>query len=218
MSDQGAPPSGEETTTPDAPENGSEGTQESKEQSYQEKLDKRLEELAKQNQTLAERFDTLYESQQYEDDEDEEPEALSEGEDGFEEQEAQRYLQDLARQEAEKLVEPMRQEQANRARDNAFEKLTTNFPEFKDQETAKKYVSEAVSILEDLNPAAIEDHRLVYFIEKLYKADKADERAAQETPPPRTANLEHGGGAAPGGSEESLEDRILKQMKDAPAF
>jgi|ERR1044072_1638952 hypothetical protein len=216
MSDQGAPPSGEETAAPENVETT--GTQESKEQSYQEKLEQRLEELASQNKTLVDQFGELRESLYTDDDDEVDEDLIPEGEDGYEEQEAQRYLQELAREEAEKLLQPMRVEQANRARDTAFDKLKSNFPEFDNEETARKYVAEAVSILEDLNPAAIEDHRLVYFIEKLYKADKADERAAQETPPQRTAHLEHGGGAAPAGQDESLEDRLMKQLKDAPAF
>lgn len=215
MSDQGAPPSGEESA---APEVTTEETKATEESTYQQKLEQRLEDLSKQNQSIADQFQQWRESQVEDDDDEEEEELLEEGDDGYEEQAARQYLEKLAEEVAERKLAPMRQEQANRARDSAFDKLKSSFPEFDNEETARKYVGDAVSILEDLNPAAIEDHRLVFLIEKLYKADKADERAAQETPPQRTASLEHGGGAAPAGQEESIEDRMIKQLKDAPAF
>jgi hypothetical protein len=203
-------PMGEDTGTPDVEQ--TEGQQETKTDDYQSRIDSRLEEMSRTIQELAQR--PVYEPQAEEDDED--PYPLEEGEDGFDEQEAQRFLQELVDKQVAERLQPLQQQQANEKRDQAYDKLKQDFPEFENEDVARKYIGLAVSDLEDLNPAAIEDHRLVKWAEKLYKADKADERAAQETPPQRTTSLESSGGAAPSENDgEDLQDRLIRAYQQS---
>jgi hypothetical protein len=182
-------PMGEDTGTPDVEQ--TEGQQETKTDDYQSRIDSRLEEMSRTIQELAQR--PVYEPQAEEDDED--PYPLEEGDDGFDEQEAQRFLQELVDKQVAERLQPLQQQQANEKRDQAYENLQSRLPEFKDEAVAKKYIGEAVEWFERNNlHAAIEDQRLVEYAEMRYKAAKADERAAQETPPQRTPSAGHGRG------------------------
>lgn len=184
-----------------------------------EKISGRLDELAAQSQTLHEMFQS-FQAQPEEDDSDDYP--LDEGDDGYEEQEAQRILDRMVEERVQQALTPIEQRQQLRDRESAYEKLVETYPGMKDPETAKAVLHDAADLLERINPQAIESPVLVELAERIYKARTADERAAQEKPAGsrQDVDLEQGGGAAPVDREESIQDRMVKQMlrerKEAP--
>jgi hypothetical protein len=215
MSDNPAP-MGEDTGNLESQADGPETTEAPKADDYQSRIDQRLEEMSRAQQQQAEEFRQWRESFNQPEEDDEDPYPLDEGDDGFEEQEAQRFLQELVDRQVQEKLAPYQQQQANEKRDQAYENLQSRLPEFKDEAVAKKYIGEAVEWFERNNlHAAIEDQRLVEYAEMRYKAAKADERAAQETPPQRTPSLESGGGAAPQDTDEDAQDRIIRQLSQS---
>lgn len=192
------------------------GTQEAaaepKGDDYQARIDARLEEMSRTIQDLAQR--PYYEPQQEEEEDDRYP--LEEGDEGFDEQEAQRVLDQIVNQRVQEALQPLETRQANDRRDRAYEDLKQRLPEFQKDEVSRKYVEAAVRELEeDGNLGAIEDQRLIRLIERMYKADKADERAAQETPARRETSLESSGAAGPDDAEEDLQDRLIRAYKES---
>lgn len=209
MSD--APTTGEAPVTPDAeapeaPETAAPEAPE-QEQGLDPRIMDRLDELSRQTQGLYDQFDQIRQPTEDLDD-------LDPDDPDYEDQQAQRWLNEQIEQGIQKGLEPhLRQQQLER-RDDAFSKLGDRLPDFKNEQIARRWIGEAASLLDQVNPDAINTPVLVAIAEKLYKADKADERAAQETPADgRATQLEREAGAAPTVEEESLEDRLIKNLK-----
>jgi hypothetical protein len=212
MSTDDLAPMGEDTATPTEPQGGEQEAPKTDE--YQARVDQRLEELTRAQQAMLEQFQA---TQQPVEDDDEFD--LEEGDDGFEQQELERWLQQQVEAGVEKRLAPLQQEQQLDRRNIAYEKLTEQFDDLQDPEKARPYVEAAFELVEG-NDAFVNSPRFVDLIEKVYKAAKADERAALETPADgRTTPLETQAGAAPAANDgESLDDRLSKIAQKTNTF
>ena len=116
-------------------------------------------------------------------------------------------------------VGPQREELREWRLDREAAELEGRFPDLQKPEVAREIVGQAQAVAQAFgNP---EMARQPKFIELIYKASMADQRAAQETPAGSQGGieLESAGGAAPT-SEEDAQNRILAayQKQSAPDF
>lgn len=148
-------------------------------------------------------------------DEDPEEYQLDPGDDGYDEQEALRAFQELARQEAQQMVEPFMRQQSVEKRDAAYDSLTEQFPDLSDPEKAAPFVEQAAAWAEQYGaPGLIERPQFVDLIGAFYKAHVADERAARERPAQQpNVHLEQSGGAAPGAEEDDPQARMIARLQ-----
>lgn len=173
------------------------------------RFEQRLDELSENNRALLEQW------QQFNQPEDDEPYPLSEEDDGYEEQEAQRLLEEMIEQRVQQHLSPIQQQQAIRDRDNALGALEAQYPELADQKIGREVLDAAVEFAEMIgNPELVNHPAFARVVEREYKSRKADERAAQETPAGSRQDvaLETGGGAAPQQVDEDDQDRILRKL------
>ncbi len=180
------------------------------------KVFERLDQLTQQNQGFQEFFSRLSEPEE----EEEDPYPLSEEDDGYDEQEAQRMLDSLIEARVQEHLTPLQQQQNIRDRDFALNRLEQQYPKLvEDPETGKAVLDGAVELMRSIgNEAAIDTPAFARAVELVYKAHQADASAAQETPAGsrRDVALETGGGAAPVDREDddaAIQDRVLKAMR-----
>lgn len=180
---------------------------------YRQRIESRLDELGEQNRRAYEDLMSRLAPEEPEE------ESLEEGEDGYEEQQLQQWLAEQIDRGVQERLTPVQVELQRDKRDQSFKNLQEKYPEFRQDDVQRKYVSQAASLLERLNPRALDSPDLIDLAEVMYKADKADERAAQETPATgRGPQLERDGGAAPSEPEESLEERLMKKHQAQRAW
>lgn len=115
-------------------------------------------------------------------------------------------------------TETARQEEARR--DAEAEALEQLYPDLQKPEVAEKVINAAERLVRqmrpNLTPDDVRDQALEpSFLELVYKAQLADERAAGETPATRPrVGVEHGGGANPDDAEDA-EAQIRKGIVNA---
>lgn len=216
MSDDAAP-MGE--VTADAPDTSDSGQQQEQAQpSYEDRLNARLDEFAQQQQeSYQQLLQRLEAQQQPEDDYDDDPYPLSEEDDGYEDQEAQRFLDQMVNDRVQQALTPLQKQQNIDRRDTAYERMVDQFPQMQDKDFASEIVQKAAEFAQQVNPEFVDSPGFVDLIETFYKAHVADSRAQQETPAGgrRDVQLESGGGAAPADRDEDMEDRIIKAAQSA---
>lgn len=206
MSEDGIGTESADTTTTEAPAEGA--TTESPDTSHFDKLTERMDQFAQQQAELMDRLTAQEPEEEYED-----PYPLGEDDDGYDEQEAMRLIDSLIEQRVEERIAPKERADNIAARDRGLDGLTDTYPELADPKVGRGVLEAAQGLLEDLGKPEMIDHpSFVKLVEMTYKAQKADERAQQETPAGRQqqVHLESGGGAAPQEAEEDLQDRITK--------
>lgn len=121
-------------------------------------------------------------------------------------------LAQMVEQAAQQQVAPLYQQREAERRDREADALEERYPDLRDEETQDRVLERAAEVAQQLgNPeAAIEPA----FVELVYLAMQAQERAASETPAGGGPNvpIERGGGASPaqGGDEPDLGDAIVK--------
>ena len=132
--------------------------------------------------------------------------------DGALTQEAQiRALAEMQRAIVREEMRPVLEAQEQARRDREAEALEERYTELADEDTARKYVEEAVAAAQTLGQPALA--REPSFVEMVYLAAKARERAGQEIPagsaPGVTLETGPGGSPAAGESGDDVADRIV---------
>jgi hypothetical protein len=214
MSDDAAP-MGEVTADVGADTGDTGGQQEQAQPSYEDRLNARLDEFAQQQQSQYEQLLSRFEQPEAEYDDD--PYPLSEEDDGYEDQEAQRILDQMVNERVQQALTPYQKQQNIDRRDTAYERMVDQFPQMQDKDFASDIVQKAAEFAQQINPEFVDSPGFVDLIETFYKAHVADSRAQQETPAGgrRDVQLESGGGAAPADRDEDMEDRIIKAAQSA---
>lgn len=221
MSDQSvAPEGGQDTAATDdlgpAPSVQAEQQperQERQEPSYEDRLNDRLEELARQNQALMERF----EQYQVDDDDDDDEEYEPDPDDPeYDEWAQQKALEDLINERVQQALTPLQQQQQIEQRNQAYNALVDQYPQMADEKFASSIVGAAADLADQigLDPNS---PRFVDLIQLQYKAHVADEAAKQEKPAGQRpeVRLESGGGAAPADRDEEIQDRMSNSGQNA---
>jgi hypothetical protein len=189
-------------TAPDQPEQQAPQTDE-----YRQRLEQQLQQMAQSNQTLMERFDALQQRiPEPEPEQEWEPEP---GDDGYDEWQAQQWLQQQIDEQVQQRIAPLQQQQQVQARDAAYNDLTGRYPELQNPEVAQDIVARAADYadrfgLDKSNPD------FVSLVEMTYKAHVADQRAQQETPAGTRpeVQLESAAGAAPADRDEDIQSQM----------
>ncbi len=214
MSDQGAPVQGG-TDTSESADGGQDTTQaqpdfNAKLDEFSSSLMERLEQFQDQNDRWRNDFEARFEPEP--DDDDRYP--LEEGDEGFDEQELMRLIDERAEQKAQERLAPWEAQQQLRDRDAAYDKLVEQYSELQDQKFAQPFVQEVAQTAATLG-IDVETPGFVKLVELAYKAHVADKNAQQETPASerREVSLESGAGAAGEDREEDIQDRIIAAAK-----
>lgn len=179
---------------------------------YMEKIESRLNELGTNFQTFMEQFqqpaDPEADLDAYGAEEDYAPEDVDEDDPEYE----NHRLRQLLEEAVETRLKPLEQERMIDKRNDAFDSFLAEYPELQDPEKHSPIVQQAYEFAVQMNPEVVDSPLFVKIIEQTYKAMKADERAAQETPAGQRqdVHIEAGGRVAPDGSGEDEQDRLMK--------
>ena len=123
-------------------------------------------------------------------------------------------------QVVENTVGPQLQELREWRLDQEAAKLENQYPDLQKPEVAREIVGQAQAVAQAFGNAELA--RQPGFIELVYKASMADQRAAQETPAGSEAEiaLEAAGGAAPAGGDpdDQIRDRIAAAANRKSGF
>ncbi len=220
MSDQLAPDGGQQEPQDNAPAESQERQQQSGfDPDYMDKLNSRLDEIGGHMSQLYEAYASMMnppEDEGYADDDYDETEYEDDQDDTDPEAERRRLERALDKAVQERLAPHLEQQQIEK-RDSAFNQLTERYPELDNEEQLAPIVEAAYEMAQRMtgqdNPRQVVNSPLfVQLVEKEYKARKADERAAQETPAGQRQDpyLESGGRVATDGSGEDEQERLVR--------
>ncbi len=195
-----------EETTEAVEETAPEEKQESKSEPTEhfDRLQARMDEMAESQRQFIESL------QQQPEDEDQYP--LEAEDAGFEEQEAKRMLDEMVEQRVQDQMTPYLQAQQMQARDTALADVEARYPEIVDPKVGQPVLDSALALVQEMGrPDLVNTPTFAKLVEQTYKAMKADESAARETPAGgrQQVHLEQGGGAAPSEPDEDIVARIL---------
>jgi len=208
MSATGQPPEGAaEPEAPSAPEAGTE-TQAPASDGL-ERLYARMDQMASQQQQLADTFAQLTAPAEEEEDES----LYYDDEGGLTEDGARAVLGQMVDERVEALMAPREKAHALTQRDDAYDALRDEYPELQDEQIAGPVLAAAVQWAQGHNPALIERPEFVDVIEWVYRSNKFESlSAAQAAEQPRPVVLESGSGAArqQRPQEPDWGDRIVK--------
>ena len=200
--------SGAESTETTAAPEATEATGESTE--TQPDLSKLEQRMAEQMEAMQRQIAEQFEQHAPQPDEDDEDDLLDPTDPDYEERLAEQQLNEWFEQRFQERMEPVQRQQMIEKRDEEFAGLLEEFPDLQDDKVRKPVLQEAQRLAQAINPDAVNRPEFVDLIEIVYKAQKADERAAQETPAgERKEVVLEGPGAAPAEPEEDLAARIV---------
>ncbi len=177
----------------------------------------RLDQLSESIAPLHEMYQSFQAQNQEPEEEEYDEYPLDEDDEGYDQQEAQRALQQMIEEGVQKKLEPHLQEQALDKRDQMLAGLEQQYPNLGDEKVARAVIDGARRMAAEIGlPNDVEQRpEFVRLMELVYKANTADERAAQETPAgstPRVA-LEQNGGAAPANDQDDTDDLLMAAVK-----
>lgn len=202
---------GTETVADSGAESTQEATTTTQEPSNQDRLAEQMEALANENREFRAQFDE-WRNSQIEEAPEEDPYEGMEDEDRAHAEALDQWLDERLNER----MKPLQQEQAMNERNREWDSLRERFNELQDEKVAGPIAQEAARFLQEIGrPDLIDTKHLVRVIEMQYKAQKADERAARETPARGEQTvLEGGGGAAPTNQEDD-DDAIRRRIMNS---
>ena len=212
MSDQSV----ESVPVNDAPVDSTEAPSSAEQGAQAPDLSRLYEQMEQMQSGLASRLEQFEQKLTPQEQEIEDLYPLDEGDDGWEEQEFQRQLDQMVESRLQEKLTPYMQQQQLKERDQEFEGLLEQYTELaEDKGLLKSVVEQAEQFAARLNPEFVNTPEFVDLMEMVYKARKADERAAQEKPAGerKEVSLEGGGGRAPSEPEEDPQDAVLAAAK-----
>jgi len=121
-----------------------------------------------------------------------------------------RLVNDRVQQQVQEALKPFLQQQEEQRLNTETATLEEQYPELRDHDTAEAVVSQAEQLAQSLGMPQLGG--TPGFVELVYKAGKADERAASETPTGtrEEVELEEGTGAAPSIHENDSAMAIVR--------
>ena len=176
-----------------------------------DRIHDRMEEMAANQQALAEAINQNYyaDDEDYDDDEDEEPVEFEDENGQLTEDGARALIADMVAEQVADQLSPRDYANQIAERDESFDDLRDEIPELQDDRIAGAVLSRALDWASNVDPGIVDRPEFVDLIEATYKAMKYDEGPSE--PSEREVVLGSAQGAAPQGrDDDDWEARIVQ--------